>query len=244
VLTLSNVTVTLGTTAALRQASVVLEAGKLTAILGPNGAGKSTLLKTAAGLLTPNVGHVNLNGAAMAALPLRARAKAISYLAQSRELGWNISVRRLVALGRLPHADRGPDADGAAIARAMAAADVAHLADRLALTLSGGERARALLARALAVEPAVLLADEPIANLDPRYQLETMALLRTCATRGLAVAVVLHDLALAARFCDAAVLLHTGDVIAQGPTAEVMTPERIGQAFGVLWDGTRASLGE
>lgn len=214
--------------------------GRVTIVLGANGAGKSTLLRAAAALV-PATGAVTLDGDDVAAMPARERAKAIGYLPQDAGVHWNMAARDVVALGRLPHGDAG----AAAIAAALAETDTAALADRPVRTLSGGERARVLLARVLAGEPRWLLADEPLASLDPLHQMETLALLRAAAGRGTGVVLVLHDLTQAARVADDVLLLRDGRVLAHGPADAVLTEERIAAAYGVrvaivAHDGTRA----
>jgi iron complex transport system ATP-binding protein len=207
--------------------------GGLVGVLGPNGAGKSTLVRALLGLV-PATGRVAIDGDAG-----RSRAeiaRRIAYLPQGQQLHWPVSVERLVALGRLPHLapfSRLADADRHAIERAMAAADVAELAQRPATELSGGERARALLARALAVEAPALIADEPLASLDPAHQLAGMALLRAQADAGVLVVAVLHDLALAARHCDRVIVLDGGAIVADGAPYEALGPELLAATFGI-----------
>ena len=175
-------------------------------------------------------------GRTLAQIGIRALACQVAYLAQGGEAHWPLRVEALVGLGRLPH--RSPlqglgSADHDAIARAMTAADVTGLRQRTMAELSGGERRRVLLARALAVEADALFADEPIAALDPLHQLQVMDLLRAAASAGRGVVVVLHDLALAARFCDRLVLLAGGEVLTAGPPSDVLTDRHIAKAFGV-----------
>ena len=231
-----SVTVELGGRVALDGLDLAAEGGSLVGLIGPNGAGKSTALRALAGLLPRRAGRVEIDGAPIETLAPRALARRLAYLPQGRELGWPMAVERVVGLGRLPHlgpfAGPGPE-DAAAVARALDRADVAHLARRPAGALSGGERARALLARALAVEAPILLADEPTAALDPFHQLQVMEVLRGAARAGDLVVVVLHDLALAARFCDRLVLLAGGRTLADGPPAEVLDGPRLAEAYGV-----------
>lgn len=222
-------------TAVLSDASLAVRQGAITAIIGPNGAGKSTLLACLAGLRQPDSGAVLLGGVPLAQIAARERARRIGFLPQVAEVNWDIDVATLVSLGRLPHQGRwGPDAaDKVAISAALAATDTAQFASRVVSTLSGGERARALLARVLAGEPEFLLADEPLANLDPRHQFESLALLRAVAARGAGVVVVLHDLAHALRVADRVVLLQGGRIIADDVPEAVLTPERIAAVYGV-----------
>lgn len=210
--------------------------GRVTVVLGPNGAGKSTLLEAMAGLLAPRAGTLLLDGAPVSQMGAGVRARRIGYLPQDGPVYWNLTVRELVALGRLPHRGMlgGPSAaDRAAVEGALAAADLEALAARPVGTLSGGERARALLARVLAGEPEMLLADEPLASLDPRHQLEVLALFRRAADAGAAVVLVLHDLMLAARAADHVLLLADGGLLAAGSPREVLTAANLEAAFGV-----------
>jgi iron complex transport system ATP-binding protein len=239
VLEARDLSVSLGAGAArarvLEGASLSLHRGAITAIIGPNGAGKSSLLACLAGLRTPDSGAVLLGDLPLARFPARERAQRIGFLPQVAEVNWDIDVATLVSLGRLPHQGRwGPGAaDEAAVAAAMEATDTAHFATRVVGTLSGGERARALLARVLAGEPEFLLADEPLANLDPRHQFESLAMLRRVADGGAGVVLVLHDLAHAMRVSDRVVLMNGGRIIADDAPAAVLTPERIAQVYGV-----------
>ncbi len=217
-------------------ATMSLSKGEFVALVGPNGAGKSTLLRALAGLLPPAAGRVLLDGRDLAAIPLPERARAIALLPQAAPVHWPIRVERLVALGRLPHLDafhRPAGADRDAIARAMAATRVTHLAARPATHLSAGERARVLLARVLATEAPILLADEPVAALDPYHQLQVMELLAAEAARGRTVLVVLHDLGLASRFCARTLLMSGGGVIADGPTATVLSDAHLAATYGI-----------
>ena len=215
---------------------VTLQPGRVTAILGPNGAGKSTLLKALAGLVAPASGGVTLGDRSIAALPDRECAARIGYLPQAAAVHWNVTAREVVALGRVPHRApfAGPSAqDHACIAAALAATETAALADRPVAELSGGERARVLLARVLAGEPDWLLADEPLASLDPAHQLDVLARLRAVADAGSGVVLVLHDLHLAARIADDAVLMRGGRIVAAGPADAVLTAPLIAEAYGV-----------
>jgi len=211
---------------AVRETSLALAPGELVALVGPNGAGKSSLLKALAGLI-PCSGSVTWRGAPLAKLDGRARARAVAYLPQAAQVHWPLLVHDVVALGRLPHRAVGAAptaADHAAVTSAMQMTDTLALAGRSADQLSVGERARVLLARALAVEAPGLLVDEPIAMLDPYHQLEVMQVLRAYATGAepRLVVVVLHDLGLAARFCNRALLMSGGAVVADGAPAATL----------------------
>ena len=203
--------------------------GTITAICGPNGAGKSTLLKLLAGLERPDTGFVTLDGARLDALDARRRAQAIGYLPQSGEVAWDVAVRDLVGLGRLPHRDRG----AAAITAALEALDLAALADRPVSRLSGGERARALLARVLAGEPRWILADEPLAALDLGHQLALLSHLRRVAETGAGVVLVLHDLALAMNHADRVIVIDQGAVVVDGRCEDALDHRVIERVWGV-----------
>lgn len=226
---------TLGDTRVLDGITASFAPGAVTAILGPNGAGKSSLLACLAALRTPDTGKVTLDDISLATIPRQARARQIGFLPQTADIHWDIDVHTLVGLGRFPHSPRwGTTAqDTAAVARAMAATDTAQFAHRSVETLSGGERGRVLLARVLAGEPRWLLADEPLASLDPAHQLDVLDTLRDVARTGAGVIVVLHDLNQAARVADSILLLRAGRIIAAGPPAEVLTEARIAQTYGV-----------
>ncbi len=209
--------------------------GRITALLGANGAGKSTLLACLAALRRPDAGMVTLDGVDLHAIERGARARAIGLLPQAADVHWDIDVATLVALGRFPHRGRWGDseADRAAVARALAATDMTALSSRGVERLSGGERSRALLARVLAGEPDWLLADEPLASLDPAHQLDVLARLRSVADAGRGVILVLHDLHLAARVADDALLMRGGRVVAAGQAGDVLTAPLIEEAYGV-----------
>ncbi|QYJ06414.1 ABC transporter ATP-binding protein [Qipengyuania flava] len=198
--------------------SLSLEPGRITAICGPNGAGKSTLLEALAGLLPPASGSVLLTGEALAALEPKERAKRLGYLPQAHEIAWDVPVRSLVELGRMPHGDRRAEP----VEAALEALDIAHLAGRRAQSLSGGETARVLLARVLAGEPEWILADEPLAALDIGHQLALLRHLRRAAEAGAGVVLVLHDLAHAMNHADRVIVLEEGRVAADGACEDAL----------------------
>jgi iron complex transport system ATP-binding protein len=207
----------------------------VTGLIGPNGAGKSTLIRAAAGLV-PHAGEVTVQDRSVAAMTPRERSRSIAYLPQGQAVHWPLTVERLVALGRLPHLApmrRPGAADAKAIEEALCRTQLLGLRARSIDTLSGGERARTLLARALAVGAPVLLADEPLAALDPLHQIEVMQLLRAEADRGVTVLAVLHDLTVAARWCDRLMLLDRGRLAAFDNPRAVLTRERIASVYGV-----------
>lgn len=216
----------------LRGVSLSLRPGEVTAICGPNGAGKSSLLSCLAGLLAPATGAVILHGAPLAAMPLEARARTLGYLPQTPEVAWDVSVQTLAGLGRLPWRT-GAAEDAAAVDAALSALDLSAFAHRPVSQLSGGERARALLARVLAGTPRWLLADEPLANLDLAHQLALLGHLRACAAQGMGVVLVLHDLALAMNHADRVVVLDQGSVQADGPPEQALAEAVLAQVWGV-----------
>jgi iron complex transport system ATP-binding protein len=221
--------------------SAALRPGEVTAICGPNGAGKSTLLACLAGLLQPDFGRVMLDAAPLASLAPDARARAIGYLPQTPEIAWDVSVETLVSLGRSPW----PGAGGAAeIDRALAAMDLAALRRRPISRLSGGERARALMARVLAGSPEWLLADEPLANLDLAHAARLVAEFRAQAAQGAGVVLVLHDLAQAMNHADRALVLDSGNLVADGPPGDVLSAAVIARVWGVSarWLGEKGSM--
>lgn len=235
-LSVSDLRVSLGARRVLDGVGAMFRPGRVTAILGPNGSGKSTLVKALAGLLDTDSGHVLLGTRQIARIDPRERARLVGYLPQDPSVHWDLGVRELVALGRLPHRSpfAGPSAeDRAAVEAALEATGTGHLAQRTAHQLSGGERARVLLARVLAGAPAWLLADEPLASLDPVHQLALLDQLRALAAGGMGVVIVLHDLVQAARAADEVLLLKEGRVVAFGPAREALAHQPLREAFGV-----------
>jgi iron complex transport system ATP-binding protein len=229
-LELRHLSVTLRGRAVLRDVSLRVAPGELVGLIGPNGAGKTTLMRAALGLV-PFEGESSL-----AAMPPAARARAAAWLPQAREIAWPVTVERLVMLGRLPHLAAGqrPTAqDLAAVESALAATGLADFRHRTATRLSGGEQARALIARALAQEAPLILADEPTAGLDPAHQIATMQRFRALADAGRAALVSIHDLGLAVRHCTRLAMLDAGRLVADGAPGRVMTPERLAQVFHV-----------
>ena len=231
-----NISVTIGSKPILQEVSLTIRPGELLGLVGPNGAGKTTLLRVLAGLLDPGHGSVTYDGDSARALGRQALARRVSFLAQGGDISWPLSVEAVVGLSRLPHRRpfAGPSKmDLAAIATALDHCDVAGFRERTMATLSGGEQRRVLLARALAVEASYLLADEPLAGLDPLHQLEVMALLKQTSRRGTGVVVVLHDLALASRFCDRLALVDHGRLLAEGSPAAVLDDDSLRAVFGI-----------
>ncbi len=224
-LSLRNLTVARNGRPVLSGIDLTIGEGEFVGLLGPNGAGKTTLLRAALGLL-PHQGTSSLD-------PLTSdqRARRAAFMPQGREIAWPLPVADLVALGRMPHG-RSP-ADGPAVERAIAALELAPLRRRPATELSGGEQARALIARMLAQETPLLVADEPVAGLDPAAQIKVMKTFAGIAAQGRAVLASLHDLGLAARHCSRLILLSEGRIAADGPPAEVLDADTLARVFGI-----------
>ncbi|RIA43691.1 iron complex transport system ATP-binding protein [Hephaestia caeni] len=245
-LTIDRLGVTLAGRAVLHDITATFRPGRVTAILGPNGAGKSTLVKAMAALVAIQSGAIRLGERDVAALDPRDRARRIGYLPQDAAIHWNVPARDVIALGRAQH--HAPfaglsEGDHAAIADAVAATATADLLNRPVNELSGGERARVLLARVLAGAPQWLLADEPLASLDPAHQIDILDRLRARAAAGAGVAIVLHDLVQAGRAADDVLLLKAGRVAAFGPAAQVLTPANLRAVFAIDVSVTADSAG-
>ena len=241
-LSITALQVALGGRTVLHGIDAHIGPGALVGMIGPNGAGKSTLARAITGLIAPASGQVMLGEDLVHSVPRAVLARRIAYLPQGQTVHWPLTVERLVALGRLPHLapfSKIGASDRAAVERAMQRAEIMPLRDRIVTELSGGERARALIARALAVEAPALIVDEPLAALDPGHQLQVMELLKAEAQAGSLVVAVLHDLAMAARFCDRLILIHQGRLIADGAPQAVLTAEHLSACYNIrAWTGT------
>lgn len=220
-LALENLSVKRGTTLTLDAATLRVEPGECVGLIGPNGAGKSTLLRAALGLIAAE------GQSTLAALPPAARARAAAWLPQAREIAWPVRVAHLVALAQ------GGNEAAPQVAAAMAQMDITGFAQRSATELSGGEQARVLIARALAQDTPLLLADEPVAGLDPAHQIGCMEVFARLAAEGRAVVASLHDLGLAARHCTRIVVLSQGRIVADGAPRAVLTPALLAEVFGI-----------
>ena len=230
----------------LDNANLSLSPGELVGLIGPNGAGKSSLLRIMAGLQQPDSGHIYLStndlsieSTAQKSLndySGRERAQLLAYLPQQETPAWPLQVEHLVGLGRAPWhkpmSGKSPR-DKHAIERALDITELQSLRQRIVTTLSGGELQRTLLARVFAGEPQIILADEPIAALDPYHQLHMMELLAEHTQQGGSVLAALHDLSLAARFCSRLILLHNGKIVADGQPINVLTTENLEQVYGI-----------
>jgi len=230
-----NLTVPVGDKTILSDTSLTLQQGELVAVLGPNGAGKTTLARAMLGV-EAHSGSSELDGKSVAALSPMDRARKIAYLPQIRPLAWPAAVRDVVALGRYAHGaaiGRLSGWDAGAVDMALAACDLSSLVGRATDTLSGGELARVHLARAFAAEAPLMIADEPVAALDPRHQFQTMSLLRRYVEEGNGALVILHDIALAARFADRLVWMKDGRILADGSVEDTLTEARLEEVYGI-----------
>jgi iron complex transport system ATP-binding protein len=224
----------------LRDVTLTIDKGSLTALLGPNGGGKTTLVSLLAGVLTPQRGQVRLEGVDLRSISRRQIARRIALVPQETHPAFDYTVLEMVLMGRHPHLGRfaieGPE-DIAIATEALAATGTSALAERSYMTLSGGEKQRVVIASALAQAADLLLLDEPTASLDLRYQLELATLLRQLnRARGVTMVLATHDLNLAAALCTHVVAIRGGAVLAQGPTAEVLTPDGVRELYGVEAD--------
>ena len=240
-LTAKNIVVSVDGALLLDGVSIEIRRGEMVGLIGPNGAGKTTLLRVIAKLLEPDSGDVGFAQIPLSQWRPEVFARRCAYLAQGAPAHWPLRVDKVVALGRLPHLGwRQPlrAEDNAAIDAALALAEVEHLRERLVTTLSGGERMRVLLARIFASQPQLILADEPVAALDPYHQLHVMELLRDHAhadsgVQPRAALAVLHDLNLAARFCDRIILMAHGRIVCDGEPRAVLTDENLRAVYGI-----------
>ncbi|MEZ6002226.1 ABC transporter ATP-binding protein [Hyphomonas sp.] len=231
-----NLSVETAGTTLVKDANLRLVPGELVALLGPNGAGKTSLLRAALGLQKRTAGFATLDGTDSQKLSPMKRARRIAYLPQQRSLAWPNTVRDVVALGRFTYGaapGRLGQQDAAAIDTAIERCDLLHHMDRPTDTLSGGELARVHCARAFAAEAPLLIADEPIAALDPRHQFRIMDMVRQFVDEGGGALVVLHDIALAARYATRMVWMKDSRIVADGPPEETLTPGRLAEIYGV-----------
>ncbi|MEO0772251.1 MAG: ABC transporter ATP-binding protein [Pseudomonadota bacterium] len=230
VLDVQNLSVSRRGRAVLRDVSFSMGEEELVGLIGPNGAGKTTLMRAALGLLACT------GQSSLAALPEAARAKHAAWLPQAREIAWPVSVETVVMLGRIPHlssVQNPTETDRAAVDAALAQMDLSHMRTRAATHLSGGEQARVLIARTIAQNTPLLMADEPVAGLDPAHQIATMQSFKALTAQGKSCLVSLHDLGLAARHCTRILMLDQGQLVADGPPAEVLAQDRVKAVFGI-----------
>lgn len=234
-LSVKNLSVSLGGKAALSDASFNIHGGEFIGLIGPNGAGKTTLLRAILGLVASR-GEISLDGDDLRQTSTSTKAQNLAYLPQDRDVAWPVSVEMLVSLGRSalkPVFASLSAQDEVLIETAMQRMDVARFRDRLAIELSGGERARVLIARVLAQDTPVILADEPVAGLDPSHQLGLMQSFTELAQEGRTVVASLHELSLAAQHCTRLILLDKGHIVADGKPTEVLTPQLLHDVYGI-----------
>lgn len=220
----------------LDDVSIAVHSGELVAVLGPNGAGKTSLLRALLGLLPTTGGSATIDGVSVRNLSPGARALQAAYLPQNRPLAWPNTVRDIVALGRFAHGaalGRLRAEDAGAVQKALDDCDLNAFADRRADTLSGGELARVHVARAFAAKTPLLLADEPVAALDPLHQQRIAGLLKAYVAGGGGALVVLHELSIASRIADRLVFMQNGRILVEGRAADVMTADVIHEVYGV-----------
>ena len=236
-LSVEALSATRGETLVFRDVSFDAADGEFIGLVGANGAGKTTLLRALAGIAATLAGDVRIEGTPLSSLSLQQRARKLAYLPQLREVHWDMTVEAVVALGRFAYGDplTLSDEDRRAIDAALTQTDINSLRARRASAISGGESARMHLARALAGETPILLADEPTANLDPKHQLGVMRMLKEKAENGLVIA-ALHDLKLAAKFCTRIIVLHDGGVLGDAAPEDVLTDDIIRRAFDVSYE--------
>ncbi|AHB48213.1 ABC transporter [Hyphomicrobium nitrativorans NL23] len=234
-LSVRNLSVDLGGQTIVRDVSLDFAPDGVIGLIGPNGAGKSTFLKAILGLV-PSRGGISYDGKPLPEIDRRALARLTSYLPQDREIAWPLSVENVVALGRTPYLSTlsglGSE-DHQEIESAIALTDIAHLRNRIVSTLSGGERARVLMARVLAQATPILIADEPVAALDPGHQIALLETLDALSSAGRTIIVSLHEISLAARWCRRLVLLDKGSIAADGKPEDVLTHEHFAKVYGV-----------
>ncbi|MFF9117554.1 ABC transporter ATP-binding protein [Streptomyces massasporeus] len=232
-LVVDGVTLTAGAHRLVEDVSLTARPGEVIGLVGPNGSGKSSLLRTVYRVLRPAAGHVRVDGTDAWSLPVRQLARTVAAVVQESGADFDLSVREVVAMGRTPHKrllDGDTPEDAELIDTALDAVDATDLAHRPFDRLSGGERQRVLIARALAQQPSLLVLDEPTNHLDIRHQLDVLNTLRRLPAT---VLVALHDLNLAAYYCDRLYVLRDGQVIASGPPLEVLTPQLLAEVYGV-----------
>ncbi|MFD8162128.1 ABC transporter ATP-binding protein [Streptomyces malaysiensis] len=232
-LAVEGLTLTAGAHHLVRDVSLTARPGEVIGLVGPNGSGKSSLLRAVYRVLRPDTGCVRVDGADAWSLPVRRLARTLAAVVQESGAGIDLTVREVVAMGRTPHKrllDGDTAEDARLIGAALEAVDAAGLAGRSFDRLSGGERQRVLIARALAQQPSLLVLDEPTNHLDIRHQLDVLGILRRLPAT---VLVALHDLNLAAYYCDRLYVLRAGEVIASGTPAEVLTPYLLAEVYGV-----------
>lgn len=231
-----GITIKAGDSILVEDATLTVEPGELVALVGPNGAGKSNLLRALVGINVPPIGTVTVNAQPLHTISPAERARLLSYLPQQRSMAWPLTVEDVVALGRYAWGGvpgKLSTEDHKAVQDALIAVDMVHMKERRTDTLSGGEMARTHLARSLASETPLIIADEPLAALDPLHQWQSMQVFANYVAHGGGALVVMHDLALAARFATRLVWMDKGRIVANGSARETMTADRLASIYGV-----------
>ena len=242
-LQINNINLELGGTQILHDISATVNRGEVIGLIGPNGAGKSSLLRSILGLVEIKTGTVFVDDQDIEKLNIKERARKIAYAAQGAPVHWPLTVEHIVGLGRVPHLNpwqKMTDDDQHFIDRAMQKTDCTHLKERSVTSLSGGERARVLLARVLATNAPYIMADEPVASLDPAHQLQVMEILKNLSHTEHGVIVVMHDLSMALRYCDRLILLNDGKMVGQDTPEIILNDKNLEQVFSVRasrWSG-------
>lgn len=227
-----DVSVAFGDIEVLTGVTLSVETGEFVGLVGPNGAGKTTLLRTLNGILEPDEGSIAVNGEQLSDCSSKQVSREIGTVPQDTHIGFSFTAEQIVEMGRTPHRSRLDWSDEARpVEKALQRAEVGHLREREITDLSGGERQRVLLARALAQEPSVLVLDEPTGSLDINHQVSVLELVTDLVRDGRAAIAAIHDLELAARFCDRLVLLHEGTIRASGSPATVLSDDKLDEAF-------------
>ncbi|MFC6721805.1 heme ABC transporter ATP-binding protein [Natrialbaceae archaeon GCM10025896] len=238
--TVENLSQSYGDVSVLDGVDLTVEPGEFVALVGPNGAGKTTLLRSINGVLDPDGGTVALDGTPVEELSSKAVSRQVATVPQDSHVGFSFTTEQIVEMGRTPHQSRldwGTDSEP--IERALERTETAQFRDRAVDDLSGGERQRVLLARALAQEPSVLVLDEPTASLDINHQIRVLGLVAGLVSEGNTAIAAIHDLDLAARFCDRLLLLSDGHIRARGSPESVLTDDALATAFGTTTAVTR-----
>ncbi len=230
-ITVADLSLSMGGQKIIKSLSTSIKAKSITAIIGPNGSGKTTLLSALVGLRKIN-GQVMLGQDNIYEMPSKIRAQKIGYLPQKNEVNWNISVSNLIGLGAMPHRFNN-QTSGNIIDKAMDVTNIAHLADRKVMDLSGGELSRALFARVLAGDPEWIMLDEPMAHLDLSHQLGMIDLLKSIKANGKSIVIIVHDLHQAARLADNIIVMKDGLIDSEGPTKKVLNLEMLKRVFGI-----------
>ncbi|MBT6466942.1 MAG: ABC transporter ATP-binding protein [Kordiimonadaceae bacterium] len=231
-----NINLDINNNSILEDVTITLNRGEMVGLIGPNGAGKTSLLKCILGLLEVKSGSISVDNKNIDDLILKERAKKMAYFAQGAPIYWPLTVENVVGLGRVPHLNQWQkisEDDEKIIESAMEKTNCISLKGRLVTSLSGGERARVLLARALATRAPYIMADEPIASLDPAHQLQVMEILKKLSKNNNGVMVVMHDLSLALRYCDRLILLDSGKLIGQDTPDIILSDDKLASVFGI-----------